>query len=531
MLDKERGLYIAHCANGALSINGKMANRHGLIAGATGTGKTVTLQVMAETFCQAGVPCFMADMKGDLSGISQVGKMSGFIEKRLPEFGIENPEFQACPVRFFDVYGEQGHPMRATVSQMGPQLLSRLLQLNETQDGVLNIVFRIADERGLLILDLKDLRSMLDYVSKNAKDYTTKYGNISAASVGAIQRALLQLEAQGANQFFGEPAFDIYDLMQTEGGKGIMNVLAADKLMMQPKLYSTFLLWLLSELYSTLPEVGDLPLPKLVFFFDEAHMLFEGTSKALLDKIEQVIRLIRSKGVGIYFITQSPTDIPEVILGQLGNRVQHALRAYTPKDQKAVKTAADTFRPNPEFKTDEAIMNLETGEALVSFLDEKGAPSIVERAKVLFPLSQIGAITEGQRLDIIKQSRIFGKYDTMVDRESAYEILVKENELALQKAEEEKAAAEAEKAAADEEKAKGKEKPGMMSKVMKAIMTAITGTVATILGTWVSNKVTGKKTKSSTSATGRVVKNATSAATRSITKELTRDILGNLTKK
>ena len=531
MLDKERGLYIAHCANGALSINGKMANRHGLIAGATGTGKTVTLQVMAETFCQAGVPCFMADMKGDLSGISQVGKMSGFIEKRLPEFGIENPEFQACPVRFFDVYGEQGHPMRATVSQMGPQLLSRLLQLNETQDGVLNIVFRIADERGLLILDLKDLRSMLDYVSKNAKDYTTKYGNISAASVGAIQRALLQLEAQGANQFFGEPAFDIYDLMQTEGGKGIMNVLAADKLMMQPKLYSTFLLWLLSELYSTLPEVGDLPLPKLVFFFDEAHMLFEGTSKALLDKIEQVIRLIRSKGVGIYFITQSPTDIPEVILGQLGNRVQHALRAYTPKDQKAMKTAADTFRPNPEFKTDEAIMNLETGEALVSFLDEKGAPSIVERAKVLFPLSQIGAITEGQRLDIIKQSRIFGKYDTMVDRESAYEMLVKENELALQKAEEEKAAAEAEKAAADEEKAKGKEKPGMMSKVMKAIMTAITGTVATILGTWVSNKVTGKKTKSSTSATGRVVKNATSAATRSITKELTRDILGNLTKK
>ena len=531
MLDKERGLYIAHCANGALSINGKMANRHGLSAGATGTGKTVTLQVMAETFCQAGVPCFMADMKGDLSGISQVGKMSGFIEKRLPEFGIENPEFQACPVRFFDVYGEQGHPMRATVSQMGPQLLSRLLQLNETQDGVLNIVFRIADERGLLILDLKDLRSMLDYVSKNAKDYTTKYGNISAASVGAIQRALLQLEAQGANQFFGEPAFDIYDLMQTEGGKGIMNVLAADKLMMQPKLYSTFLLWLLSELYSTLPEVGDLPLPKLVFFFDEAHMLFEGTSKALLDKIEQVIRLIRSKGVGIYFITQSPTDIPEVILGQLGNRVQHALRAYTPKDQKAVKTAADTFRPNPEFKTDEAIMNLETGEALVSFLDEKGAPSIVERAKVLFPLSQIGAITEGQRLDIIKQSRIFGKYDTMVDRESAYEMLVKENELALQKAEEEKAAAEAEKAAADEEKAKGKEKPGMMSKVMKAIMTAITGTVATILGTWVSNKVTGKKTKSSTSATGRVVKNATSAATRSITKELTRDILGNLTKK
>ena len=521
MYDKERGLYVAHCPNGALSIIGKMANRHGLIAGATGTGKTVTLQVMAETFCQAGIPCFMADMKGDLSGISQAGKMSGFIEKRLPEFGIENPEFQPCPVRFFDVYGEQGHPMRATVSQMGPQLLSRLLGLNETQDGVLNIVFRVADERGLLILDLKDLRSMLDYVSQYAKEYTSQYGNVSSASVGAIQRSLLQLEAQGADKFFGEPSFDIFDLMQTEGGKGIMNVLAADKLMMQPKLYSTFLLWLLSELYSSLPEVGDLPLPKLVFFFDEAHMLFDGSSKALLDKIEQVIRLIRSKGVGIYFITQNPTDIPESILGQLGNRVQHALRAYTPKDQKAVKTAADTFRPNPDFKTDEAIMNLETGEALVSFLDEKGAPSMVERAKILFPLSQIGAITEGQRLDIIKQSRIYGKYDNPVDRESAYEILMREaaqNELEVQESQEEQA---------EREK---KKKPGIMSKVWKAVLTAITSTLATLLGTWVSDKVSGKKTKSSKSAKERVVKNATSAATRTITKELTRDILGNLTK-
>ena len=524
MYDKERGLYIAHCANGALSITGKMANRHGLIAGATGTGKTVTLQVMAETFCQAGVPCFMADMKGDLSGISQVGKLSGFIEKRMPEFGIENPEFQSCPVRFFDVFGEQGHPMRATISQMGPMLLSRLLQLNETQDGVLNIVFRIADERGLLLLDLKDLRAMLDWVSKNAKEYTTKYGNISTATVGAIQRALLQLENQGADKFFGEPSFDIYDLMQTEGGKGIMNVLAADKLMMQPKLYSTFLLWLLSELYSTLPEVGDLELPKLVFFFDEAHMLFDGTSKALLDKIEQVIRLIRSKGVGIYFITQSPTDIPENILGQLGNRVQHALRAYTPKDQKAVKTAADTFRANPDFKTDEAIMNLETGEALVSFLDEKGAPSMVERAKILFPLSQIGAITEGQRLDIIKQSRIYGKYDTPIDRQSAFEVLIAEAE--------QQALAEAEETevAETEKKKEEKQKPGIMSKVFKAIITAITSTIAAILGTYVSDKVTGKKTKSRSSATGRVVKNATSAATRSVTKELTRDILGNLIK-
>ena len=467
-------------------------------------------------------------MKGDLSGISQVGKLSGFIEKRMPEFGIENPEFQSCPVRFFDVFGEQGHPMRATISQMGPQLLSLLMQLNETQDGVLNIVFRIADERGLLLLDLKDLRAMLDWVSQHAKEYTTKYGNISTATVGAIQRSLLQLENQGADKFFGEPAFDIYDLMQTEGGKGVMNVLAADKLMMQPKLYSTFLLWLLSELYSTLPEVGDLPLPKLVFFFDEAHMLFDGTSKALLDKIEQVIRLIRSKGVGIYFITQSPTDIPENILGQLGNRVQHALRAYTPKDQKAVKTAADTFRPNPAFKTDEAIMNLETGEALVSFLDEKGAPSIVERAKILFPLSQIGAVTEGQRLDIIKQSRVYGKYDTPIDRESAFEVLVADAEKQLAEREQEEAEIAVPKPA-EEAKAE-KKKPGMMSKVLKAVLTAVTSTLATILGTYVSDKVTGKKTKSKTSTTGRVAKNATSAATRTITKELTRDILGNLIK-
>ncbi|MBQ1909672.1 MAG: DUF853 family protein [Bacteroidaceae bacterium] len=528
MYDNEHGLYIAHCANGALSIKGKMANRHGLVAGATGTGKTVTLQVIAESFCQAGVPCFMADMKGDLSGISQAGRLSGFIEKRLPEFGLQEPQFQACPVRFFDVYGEQGHPMRATISQMGPQLLSRLMGLNETQDGVLNIVFRIADERGLLLIDVKDLRSMLDYVSKNAKDYTTKYGNISAATVGAIQRALLQLENQGADKFFGEPSFDIHDLMQTQGGKGIMNVLAADKLMMQPKLYSTFLLWLLSDLYSQLPEVGDLDLPKLIFFFDEAHMLFEDTSKALTDKIEQVIRLIRSKGVGIYFVTQSPTDIPENILGQLGNRVQHALRAYTPKDQRAVKTAADTFRPNPEFKTDEAIMNLETGEALVSFLDEKGAPSVVERAKILFPLSQIGAVTEGQRLDIIKQSDLYGKYDTPIDRESAFEQLIAAAEQQMAEADEEQASADKQADAAPE-KPKSK-KPGIMQKVIKAIITAVTATLASMAGTMVSDAITGKKTKSRTSATGKMAKNATSAATRTITRELTRDILGNLTK-
>ncbi|MBQ3957356.1 MAG: DUF853 family protein, partial [Bacteroidaceae bacterium] len=332
----------------------------------------------------------------------------------------------------------------------------------------------------------------------------------------------------GADKFFGEPSFDIHDLMQTQGGKGIMNVLAADKLMMQPKLYSTFLLWLLSDLYSQLPEVGDLDLPKLIFFFDEAHMLFEDTSKALTDKIEQVIRLIRSKGVGIYFVTQSPTDIPENILGQLGNRVQHALRAYTPKDQRAVKTAADTFRPNPEFKTDEAIMNLETGEALVSFLDEKGAPSVVERAKILFPLSQIGAVTEGQRLDIIKQSDLYGKYDTPIDRESAFEQLIAAAEQQMAEADEEQAGADKQADAAPE-KPKSK-KPGIIQKVIKAIITAVTATLASMAGTMVSDAITGKKTKSRTSATGKMAKNATSAATRTITRELTRDILGNLTK-
>ena len=527
MFTKDQQLYIAHCDEGALSIVGKMANRHGLIAGATGTGKTVTLQVMAETFCQAGVPCFMADMKGDLSGISQAGSMSSFIEKRKDAFGVPNPEFQACPVRFFDVLGEQGHPIRATVSQMGPQLLSRLLGLNETQDGVLNIVFRIADENGLLLIDMKDLRAMLDFVARHAKEYTTQYGNISTATVGAIQRSLLQLDAQGADRFFGEPSFDIFDLLQTEGGKGIMNVLAADKLMLQPKLYSTFLLWLLSELYSTLPEVGDQPLPRLVFFFDEAHMLFDDTSKALVDKIEQVIRLIRSKGVGIYFVTQNPTDIPESILGQLGNRVQHALRAYTPKDQKAVRAAAETFRPNPAFKTDEAIMELETGEALVSLLDEKGAPGMVQRAKILFPLSQIGAITEGQRAEIIRGSRLYGKYDKMVDRESAFEVLLKESE-AMVEAEPTTPDIPDEPSApsAPSTPSAPSKKKGIGSKILKAVFTAATATLATAAGTAVSDAVSGKKTKSSKSMGQKIIKNTTSAATRT----LTRDILGNLLK-
>jgi len=522
MYTKEHGLYVAHGPNGPISICGKMANRHGLIAGATGTGKTVTLQVLAETFCQAGVPCFMADMKGDLSGISQTGSMSGFIEKRCAEFGIGSPEFGPCPVRFFDVYGEQGHPMRTTVSNMGPQLLSRLLGLNDTQEGILNIVFRIADDRGLLLIDMKDLRSMLNYVAENAKQYTATYGNITAQSVGAIQRALLTLENQGADKFFAEPSFDIYDLLQCEQGKGVMNVLAADKLMLNPKLYSTYLLWLLSELYAQLPEVGDMELPKLVFFFDEAHMLFDETSKALVDKIEQVVRLIRSKGVGVYFVTQSPTDIPEEILGQLGNRVQHALRAFTPKDQKAVKTAAETFRANPAFKTADAIMELGTGEALVSFLDEKGAPSMVERAKILFPLSQIGAVTEGQRGQIINQSRIYGKYDKIVDRESAFEVLMEEAEAAM-KAEQEAAEAAAAAEAEEKEAKSTKKGKGILGGIFGAVLGAAVSSVTSSIGTEVSKKVTGKKSKTT-------AKDIAGKAVGAATRKLTRTVLGTLLK-
>jgi Predicted ATPase len=551
MLTNDNHLYIAHCDDGAINLCGKMANRHGLVAGATGTGKTVTLQVLAETFSQAGVPCFMADMKGDLSGISRPGAMSSFIEKRCPEFGIENPRFEGCPVRFYDVFGEQGHPMRTTISNMGPQLLARLLDLNDTQTGVLNIVFRIADDRGLLLIDIKDLRSMLNYVSEHHKEYTTKYGMMTSASIGAIQRALLSLEDQGGNIFFAEPSFDIFDLLANEGGKGVMSVLAADKLMLNPKLYSTFLLWLLSDLYAQLPEVGDMDLPRLVFFFDEAHMLFTDTSKALIEKIEQVIRLIRSKGVGVYFVTQYPTDIPENILGQLGNRVQHALRAYTPKDQKAVKVSADTFRPNPKFDTSEAITQLGTGEALVSFLDEKGIPGMVQRAKILFPLSQIGAISSSEREMIINRSRIYGKYDKMIDRESAFEILLAEAEAAEKAAE-----AAAKEAAAKEAEAErraievSKRESGQVSKrsgrgetttkvtkksgsksigkvVTGAIVTSATAAVGSAIGKEVKKAVGGKAKSGSVQKTaGNAIGNAASSATRSIL----RSILGNLIK-
>lgn len=528
MYTSDKRLYVAHCANGPLAIEGSMANRHGLIAGATGTGKTVTLQVLAETFSQAGVPCFMADMKGDLSGISQRGAMNSFIEKRCAEFGIADPQFAGCPVRLFDVFGERGHAMRTTVSEMGPQLLGRLMQLNETQCGVLNIVFRIADDNNLLLIDLKDLRLMLDYVAKNSKQYTTEYGNISAASIGAIQRSLLAIESEGGDKFFGEPAFNILDLIACEGGRGVMNVLAADRLMLNPKLYSTFLLWLLSELYENLPEVGDAELPKLVFFFDEAHMLFDGTSKALVDKIEQVVRLIRSKGVGVYFVTQSPTDIPEEILGQLGNRIQHALRAFTPKDQKAVRAAAETFRANPSFKTEDAIMELGTGEALVSLLDQKGAPSMVERAKILFPLSQIGAITDDERRALMNSAPVaIRAYDAAVDRISAYEVLTDKCAAEQREAEAAAAAEEEAKRKALEEKAEAKrQRSGVGRGLLGTLLGAAATSFVRSLGTSFAKSLTGGSKKSSSkSILGKAAQTATTTATRKIVNETMKKIL------
>jgi DNA helicase HerA-like ATPase len=402
----------------------KMANRHGLIAGATGTGKTVTLQTLAESFSARGVPVFMADVKGDLAGMSQIGGTNPKIVERAKELGISDFKGEASPVVFWDVFGENGHPVRATVSEMGPLLLGRLLELNDTQEGVLNMVFKIADESGLLLLDLKDLRSMLQYVADNADQFKTQYGNVSAASAGAVQRNLLALETQGADKFFGEPALNFDDLIQTLGGKGVINILAAEKLMQQsPKVYATFLLWLLSELFENLPEVGDPDKPKLVFFFDEAHLLFAGIEKPVEEKIEQMVRLIRSKGVGVYFVSQNPLDIPDVVLGQLGNRVQHALRAFTPRDQKAVQAAAQTFRQNPKLKVETILTELGVGEALVSMLDEGGSPSVVERAKIVPPRSQVGAITPEQRKQIISSSPIASQYEKAIDRESAYEKL------------------------------------------------------------------------------------------------------------
>ena len=401
-----------------------MANRHGLVAGATGTGKTVTLQVMAEAFSRIGVPVFAADVKGDLSGISQPGRDSPKIADRVKRLKLSDFSFAGSPVTFWDVFGEQGHPVRATTSEMGPLLLSRVLNLNDTQSSVLTLVFKIADDNGLLLLDLKDLQAMLQHVGEQARDYQTQYGNISAASIGAIQRGLLTLEQQGGEKLLGEPALNLDDLMQTDpNGHGIVNLLAADKLLTAPRLYATFLLWMLSELFEKLPEVGDPDKPRLVFFFDEAHLLFTDIPSVLEQKIEQVVRLIRSKGVGIYFVTQNPLDVPEVILGQLGNRVQHALRAFTPQDQKAVRSAAQTFRPNPKFDVATSITELAVGEALVSFLDDKGIPLPVERALVCPPHSQNGPIPAEARQQILRSSIVAGVYEHAVDRESAYEIL------------------------------------------------------------------------------------------------------------
>ena len=400
-----------------------LANRHGLITGATGTGKTVTLQTLAENFSKIGVPVFMADVKGDLTGISQAGKIGDKMAGILKERGIDTPESAACPATLWDVFGELGHPVRATISDMGPLLLGRMLNLNETQAGVLNLVFKISDDNGLLLLDLKDLRAMLQYVGDNASEFTTKYGNVSAASVGAIQRGLLQIESQGADKFFGEPMLNINDFIQTVDNRGVINILTADKLMNAPRLYATFLLWMLSELFEQLPEVGDLEQPKLVFFFDEAHLLFNEAPKVLVERIELVVRLVRSKGVGVYFVTQNPLDIPDSVLAQLGNRVQHALRAFTPRDQKAVKATAQTMRQNPGLDIETAITELAVGEALVSLLDAKGRPSVTERVYVLPPGSQIGPIALEQRQSLMQNSLVAGVYEKAQDRESAYEKL------------------------------------------------------------------------------------------------------------
>jgi DNA helicase HerA-like ATPase len=449
-----------------LSIIPKMANRHGLIAGATGTGKTVTLQVLAENFSRIGVPVFMSDVKGDLSGISKPGKEHPKITERVNTIGISDFSFSANSVTFWDVFGEQGHPIRTTISEMGPLLLSRLLNLNDTQTGVLSLIFRIADDDGLLLLDIKDLRSILQYAGENASEFTTEYGRISRASVGAIQRKLLNLEDQGGDIFFGEPALNLDDFLQTdENGKGIINILAANKLMGSPRIYTTLLLWLLSELFEQLPEVGDPEKPKLVFFFDEAHLLFDNAPAALQEKIEQVARLIRSKGVGVFFVSQNPLDIPDEVLGQLGNRIQHALRAYTPRDQKAVKAAAQTFRTNPKLDTETVITELGVGEALISFLDEKGRPNIVEQALIRPPFSQIGPIEIRERKQIIQSSLVYGVYEKTVDRESAYEMLKKRAE-------------QAPKATTKPKKKPGRQRQGMVETMAKSAARSIGSKIA-----------------------------------------------------
>lgn len=477
-------LSIAKNARQDLTMLTNLVNRHGCITGATGTGKTVTLQVIAQALSDQGIPVFMSDVKGDLSGISKAGELNDKSRARLEKFGLPEPVLSGSPVTFWDVFGEKGHPVRATVADMGPLMLARMLNLNDTQQGVLQLVFKIADDNKLLLLDLKDLRSTLQHVGDNAADYKTTYGNISAASIGAIQRNLVAIEEQGGNQFFGEPMLNIDDWMQTDAkGRGVINILAADKLLNVPNLYAIFLLWMLSELFDNLPEVGDLDKPKLVFFFDEAHLLFTDAPKPLLQKIEQVVRLIRSKGVGVFFVTQNPLDIPDTVLGQLGNRVQHALRAYTPRDQKAVKAAAQTFRANPELNVETVITELGVGEALVSFLDEKGRPNVVERAFILMPGSQIGPITDDERRAVIASSVVAGVYEKAIDRESAYELL-------KARAEEKKA----EDAQVAETKAEAKKSPGRTRETpMEAMLKSTLRSVGSQLGRALIKNFFGKK--------------------------------------
>lgn len=500
MYDLEHRPLVATSETGEISFIPRMMNRHGLITGATGTGKTVTLQTLAETFSQMGVSVFAADIKGDLSGVAQTGGNKESVNKRIEEYGLKDKgfNFQGFPVQFWDVFGQQGHPIRCTISEMGPMLLERLLDLNETQGAVLSLVFKIADDNHLLLIDLKDLQKMLEYVGNNRNEFTTKYGNISAASIGAIQRNLMRLESEGAASFFGEPDLNISDLLQSDQGKGVINILAADKLMNSPRVYTSFLLWLLSNFYENLPEVGDPDIPKLVFFFDEAHLLFNDMPKILLEKVNQIVRLIRSKGVGVYFVTQNPADIPETILGQLGNRVQHALRAYTPNDQKAVKVAAQTFRPNPKYDTEKVITELSTGEALVSFLDERGAPTMVERAFVIPPQSQIGPLTAEERAQIVRRSLVYGIYEKAEDRESAYEVLnEKENQAATQQklAEEEKVRVEQQKAAqkaqVEAEKAAKAEGGGFFHEILSQIGKSATRQLTNQLGRTITRTIFG----------------------------------------
>lgn len=502
MFDNQHRSFIAINDEKEICILPKMANRHGLITGATGTGKTISLQVLAETFSNMGVPVFAADMKGDLSGVAKVGGNKESVTKRVAQFNLSEKgfEYKSCPVQFWDVFGEQGHPVRTTISELGPLLLERLLMLNETQGAVLSLIFKIADDNDLLLIDLKDLQKMLQYVGDNRSVFTTEYGNISTQSIGAIQRNLARLESEGGEVFFGEPELNISDLIKTDNrGKGVINILAADKLMNSPRIYTTFLLWLLSDLFENMPEVGDLEKPKLVFFFDEAHMLFNDMPKILLEKVEQIVRLIRSKGIGVYFISQNPADIPETILGQLGNRIQHALRAYTPNDQKAVKVAANTFRPNPKFNTETAITELGTGEALVSFLDEKGAPNPVERAFVLPPEGQIGPITPEERLRITQSSLLYGVYEKEIDRISAFEIIAErmqaddlqkqqleqQKQVEIQRREQEKAMREAER------QKRATKKDDVFGGLLKDVGKSVTRNVSSQLGRTITRTILG----------------------------------------